>query len=138
VKIFFPFSFSAFALAFLPILATAGIGTIESQVVTVNPSTGTYCQSISTSTYTRVPPASLGNMSRRNGIRVLNLPSNTANMGAVVSNSATAPADITNFDLLLVVDSAQSTYSIGDNLFLWVISLHTDAETACWQEYVQR
>lgn len=117
---------------------------VEARVIQVNPSTGTYCQSISTSTMTQVPPATVGNLSGRNGIVILNLSTNTANMGGTIntgtgwgSTIATAPSG-TTAELLFVKGYPHVTLEIGSNLFLWMISYHTSAETVCWQEYIER
>jgi hypothetical protein len=140
------FAVFLFALsAISPRRSFAGIPTVESIVVNVNPSTGTYCTSISTSAYTQVPPSTLGNMENRNGIRVLNLPSNTANMGGIINVGVggnaevpSAPTGITKYDLLFVRGNPDRALAIGSNIFLWLLSLHTSAEIACWQEFQQR
>lgn len=134
-------AFGVLAWAF-PNKVQAGTPVFESQVIDLSPSTGTYCQSISTSAYTQVPPASVGNYDRRNGIVILPLPANTADMGGIVNKGiggiGSQPTGITQYNLLFKKGSAQTDLQVGDNLYLWLISLHTSAETVCWQEYRQR
>lgn len=135
-------------LALLGFCRTGRAGTFiyDSPIIEVNPSTGTYCQSISTSAFTQVPPQSLGNFARRNGLYVLNLPGNSANMGGVINSSfsvfglpvAPSTNTITSFDLLYIRGAPQNGLILGDQMYLWLISLNTSAETACWQEYRQR
>lgn len=132
------FCFAAIGILFAKD-ARAEWKTVPAPLVLVNPSTGTYCESISTSTWTKIPSA--GNSAGRSGIYVLNLPGNTANMGAQIikessNGDVVAPTGpITRYDLLLKKGDPERDFPYGENFYLYVISLHTAAETVCWQEY---
>lgn len=89
---------------------------------------------ISTSTLTRVPPASVGNDSRREGILIDNLASNTGNMRVFITSTTSLGFGTTQAGTTIRAIDEPSFVPIAGNLYLYVLSLHTSSETLSYQE----
>lgn len=94
--------------------------------------------SISTSVWTRIPPSSVGNWDKRNGISVNDMSTNNANFGFILSTGTNTPGTaITVFTHEISPAGPDREFLIGTAIILWGISLHTSSETAVYHEFKQ-
>lgn len=93
---------------------------------------------LTTHTWTRIPPASVGNLSKRNGI-VVNDPSfNTGNFGLTTSTGTNTPGNpIGVYEHEITPAGPDREFIIGEAINLWAISLDTGTENAMYREWRQ-
>lgn len=91
--------------------------------------------SISTSAWTKVPAS--GNTSGRTGIKVCNPSGNSATMYGVISSNSSSPTEATTVRPIEIQAGENPLIPIADNLYLYLLSVHTGAENAHVQEVKQ-
>ncbi len=89
--------------------------------------------SISTSAWTLVPAAT--SLTGRTEVCVNEPNSNTAFMAATISTSSVVPGEAVTVRPIEIADTSEDRcFPIGDGLYLYLISLHTAAESVHVQE----
>jgi hypothetical protein len=135
-------------LAFLAFAGPASAFDIhEVPISDIKPSTSVLCVPISTSAWTQFPPSGYGNLRNRDGIWIAGPASLSANLVFAITASSTtnapgilplAPATTNQIDGTVTKGVGPTTIRVPDWMRLWLLSLHTAAETWCGREYIQK
>jgi len=134
--------------AILSISAGAFAGDVSMRdlpLADIRPSTGAYCQSISTYTWNQLTFPTSNPVFKRDGVWIYNPVGNSANMiyaitqssGATASYAPLAPATTSQADGIIIKGNPASTLRVPYFMRLWFMSLNTAAETICGREYRQ-
>lgn len=119
----------------------------EPPISDVVPATSPLCVSIATYTWTQFPPSGYQVMTDRDGIWMAGPGSLNANLAFAITESSTtnapgilplAPATTNQIDGTVTKGVGPSEIKVPDWMKLWLLSLHTSAETWCGRQFRQK